>query len=75
MPCTPKLDLWVWQVKDVMKAFSANLEPDKVMGFENPHDGLTHILNIFADFMDARVSNSSFLILFLDFFSLGCLGQ
>jgi len=47
------------EVKDVMKAFSANLEPDKVMGFENPHDGLTHILNIFADFMDAMFFQES----------------
>jgi len=46
-------------VKNAMKEFSANLKPDKVMGFENPHDGLTHILNIFADFMDAMFFQES----------------
>jgi hypothetical protein len=41
------------EVRDVQKAFAKNLKPDEVLGFENPHDGLVHVLNIFADFMDA----------------------
>merc|ERR1711998_84283 len=41
------------KVKDESKAFAARLKPDKVLGFENPHDGLVHVINIFRDFLDA----------------------
>ena len=36
-----------------MKEFTAALDADKILGFENPHDGVGAVVDIFADFMDA----------------------
>jgi hypothetical protein len=46
-------------VKQAQKAFAAALSPDAVLGFENPHDGLVHVLAILADFMDAMFFQES----------------
>jgi hypothetical protein len=47
------------EVKQGAMAMGKALHKDKVLGFENPHDGLVHILNIFGDFMDAMFFQES----------------
>jgi len=47
------------EVKNGAKAMGKALDKDKVLGFENPHDGLIHILDIFGDFMDAMFFQES----------------
>jgi len=41
------------EMRVAMKEFTAALDADKILGFENPHDGVGAVVDIFADFMDA----------------------
>jgi hypothetical protein len=41
------------QIRAAMKKFTASLDADKIMGYENPHHGVGSVMSIFADFMDA----------------------
>jgi len=45
--------------RDAQKVWAKTLHEDKVLGFENPHDGLVHVLNILTDFMDAMFFQES----------------
>lgn len=47
------------EVKAGAKAMGKALHKDHVLGFEDPKDGLTHILDIFGDFMDAMFFQES----------------
>jgi hypothetical protein len=47
------------EIKAGAIAMGKALHQDKVLGFEDPHDGLVHILNIFGDFMDAMFFQES----------------
>jgi len=41
------------EVRGAMKQFTESLDADKILGFENPHDGIGSVMDIFADFLDA----------------------